>query len=69
MSRKPFGPLAYIPSVAAVRARLTDTRRLYRRLVILLKTAKRLERAGVATTRPASAGHAASRPAGEKEEG
>lgn len=42
MSRKPFDPLAVIPSPEAIRQRLTETLTLAERLRILLELAERL---------------------------
>ncbi|WP_439623993.1 hypothetical protein [Gemmata sp.] len=42
MSRKPYDPLAAIPSPEAIRERLTETLTLAERLRILLELAERL---------------------------
>ena len=42
MQRKPYDPLAVIPSPEAIRARLTETQSLAERLRILLDLAERL---------------------------
>ena len=43
MSRKPYDPLAVIPSPEAIRQRLTETLVLAERLRILLELAERLQ--------------------------
>jgi hypothetical protein len=44
-NRQPFDPLSFIPSPAAVRQRLNETRVLARKLEILLDVATRLSEA------------------------
>ena len=56
MPRKPFDPLSYIPSPRALKEKLTETRKLSRRLSILLKVAEKLE-----ATKDAADGKAVSR--------
>jgi hypothetical protein len=53
LPRKPYDPLAVIPSPEAIRERLTETLTLAERLRILLELAERLRLPVISADRPA----------------